>query len=484
MVKFLLIFIYLLSIDIYASNNTKISNLRVDNRYILNDALIRSQRSKNNSYPIKKSEIKDTNIVNYLNSTNGSIIKYSDSLNLIELHGRIGGNTGIQADTLFLFSTYYDLNIRGNFHNLEFDLSARNNLDKYNKEVIIDWNRDRYEGPYYNTNTRDTAKYSDTKLWDENRFNVNYGFKGGSFEIGHGELSIGPSLFDNLFIGDSTHDFDYYMGDYSFGKFTFTFGMLGLVTDINQEQKNMAFHRLDFNNDFLNIGMYEGVVFKDRMPLMYLVPVVPFIFSEHYYGDVDNNNLGIDVSVFLKNFKIYTNLFIDDMYSLTSFFDDTWWGNKWGATLGTTYTKMIKKDYYMLISGEYTRVMPWVYTHNLDSGAIRYTHYGKELGATIGSDADRYNGLIEFGKVGKFSISTNVEKTRKGSIDTFRIHDDKIDGTTRKFLETVVEDRLEYTSEIKTHFNLFGIHFIPKLSIGGDREVFLKKYQFGLDIEY
>ena len=478
MVKLLTLFLIALS------SLSLASNLRIDNRYILNDALIRNQRTTTGTYPIRESEITDSTILKYIEHKSGPIVDFGDSANYVALHARVGGNTGILGDTLTYLSTYYDVNIRGSFKRLEFDLSARNNLDKYSEDVVRDWSKINYTGPYYNTNSKDTLKYSNKKLWDENRFNMVFPFSGGSFEIGHGELSMGPSLFDNMFLGDSTNHLDYYRGDYTFGMFTFSFGMLGLMTDHDLEQKNMAFHRLDFNNSFLNVGFYEGVIFKDRMPLMYAVPVVPFLFSEHYYGDSDNNNMGVDATGYIKDFTVYGNLFIDDMYSLTSFFDDTWWGNKWGATFGGTYTKKLKKDFYILSGAEYTRVMPWVYTHHLDSGILRYTHYGKELGAAQGSDSDKINALLEVGRVGKFSMNATVSKTRKGPVDTFRIHDEDIDGTDRKFLETIEEESLSYRYEIKSHFNAFGVHLIPKLTLGGDDDVFLKNFLFGVDITY
>jgi len=477
MVRVLLLLSALLSI-------IEASNLRLDSRFVINETLLKLQRSKNNSYPIKSSHIKDSTLQAFLEDNQEPVYGYADSNNAFNFHTRVGGRSGLEDDSIYIFSTYYDFNFRGNFHSLEFDLSARNNLDYYSEDVVERWHREDYSSPYYNTDTKDSVEFSSSKLWDENRFNIVYSFDNGSIEAGHGQYYLGPSLFDNLFISQKANGFDYYAFDYTFGQFTFTGGMLGLVTDSDQEQKNLAFHRLDFNNSFLNVGMYEGVVFKDRMPLMYLVPVVPFIFSEHYYGDVDNNNMGIDISLFYKGAKLYSDLFIDDMYSLSSFFDDTWWGNKWGATVGGSYTKKITNESYFLAGLEYTRVMPWVYTHHDDSGAIRYTHYGKELGYSGGSDSDRLNGIIEFGAIGKFSMTTVVSKVRQGPVSTFAIHDDKIHGLDREFLATKLYNNIEFTSEIKAFVNIWRINVMPRLSIGGDRDIFLKNFQFGMDIEY
>ncbi len=480
MVKLIcLIFLAIFSIS-YASN------LRVDHRYLINDGLVRNQRSKTATYPVRENEISDSQLKNYIsNLSEPTFLSLGDSVNNISLHGRAGAKGGIVADTLSMWGMYYDINVRGKFRDLEFDLCARNMYDKYDKEVIRDWSKLHYTGPYYNTDSKDDSKYTNRKLWDQNRFNVVLPFKGGAIEAGHGKISIGPSLFDNLLIGDFTNDLDYYRGDYTFGYFTFSLGMMGLMTDHFLEQKKMAYHRLDFNNSFLNVGLYEGVIFKDRTPLMYAIPVVPFIFSEHYYGDMDNNNMGIDITGYIKNFKVYGNFFIDDMYSPTSFFDDSWWGNKWATTIGASYTTKIgKKGYYVLGASEYTRVMPWVYTHHLDSGILRYTHYGKELGVEHGSDSDRINAMIEYGRIGKFSMNATVKKTRKGPVNTFRIHDSEIDGTDREFLEELVENKLEYSYQLKAYFSVFNFNFAPKFLMGGDDDKFFKDFQFGIDIMY
>lgn len=126
----------------------------------------------------------------------------------------------------------------------------------------------------------------------------------------------------------------------------------------------------------------------------YVIPFIPYAFEEHYHGDRDNNALAFDLSVkTLRNWEFYGEMLWDDMKSPTDMFDESWWGNKWAASLGLE-TKQKIWDFYLTWNLEYTRIEPWVYTHHKGRG-YNYTSYGEGLGSDLGPNSDElYSSLL------------------------------------------------------------------------------------------
>ena len=119
----------------------------------------------------------------------------------------------------------------------------------------------------------------------------------------------------------------------------------------------------------------------------YVIPFIPYVFQEHLQGDQDNVSLAFDLSVkTIPNWEFYGELLWDDMKSPTSMFDDSWWGNKWAASVGVARDSLRIKntlwDWYL----EYTRVEPWVYTHH-KGGGYTYRSYAQSLGTDLGPNS-------------------------------------------------------------------------------------------------
>ena len=116
----------------------------------------------------------------------------------------------------------------------------------------------------------------------------------------------------------------------------------------------------------------------------YALPFIPFVFQEHLQGDQDNISLAFDLSVkTIPDWEFYAELLWDDMKSLTSMFDDSWWGNKWAATLGVARDNIVIGPATLGWMFEFTRVEPWVYTHHKGAG-YTYANYAQSLGSDLG----------------------------------------------------------------------------------------------------
>ena len=119
----------------------------------------------------------------------------------------------------------------------------------------------------------------------------------------------------------------------------------------------------------------------------YAIPFIPFVFQEHLQGDQDNISLAFDLSIkTIPDWEFYAELLWDDMKSLTSMFDDSWWGNKWAATLGVARDNIVVGPATLGWMFEYTRVEPWVYTHHKGAG-YTYANYAQSLGSDLGPNS-------------------------------------------------------------------------------------------------
>lgn len=131
-----------------------------------------------------------------------------------------------------------------------------------------------------------------------------------------------------------------------------------------------------------------------EMEWAYVIPFVPYVFEEHLLGDQDNISMAFDLSVkTIPHWEFYAELLWDDMKSPTSMFDDSWWGNKWAATIGIARDDMrigpVSLDWFT----EYTRIEPWVYTHH-KGGGYTYASYAQSLGSDLGPNAQEIHGEL------------------------------------------------------------------------------------------
>jgi len=240
--------------------------------------------------------------------------------------------------------------------------------------------------------------------------------------------------------------------------------------------KYLHAHRLDFNffEDF-SLGLTETIIYgstnalygeKDSVErrsveVLYLVPFVPYTFAEAYTGDRDNKALSADFSWKLfKRFELYGELFIDDLYNLSAFFDDNWWGNKWAASIGVAIDSGKIGTFNWDYNFEYTHIEPWVYTHHKGLG-YQYSHFGNSLGSDLGPNSREF--YSRFGTSFKdflrfdLSVSTIAKDTAFGG-STLDIHKDG-DPTDKKYLskESTLNYR-EYGASIL--FKPFSIWYI------------------------
>jgi len=157
-------------------------------------------------------------------------------------------------------------------------------------------------------------------------------------------------------------------------------------------QRYVAHHRLDFKiNDKFRIGVYEQVIFGSRdIPMVYMIPILPFWSSQHETGDLDNLMLGCDFDLLLSNKenisnRIYASLLIDEWapYSTFDKKNRNWFVYQLGYSRNG---KLFNKD--ILFKTEYTRVEGRAYNHRFKINEPK--HYGYNLGYWSGNHSDDF----------------------------------------------------------------------------------------------
>jgi len=348
-------------------------------------------------------------------------ITFSDSAHSKELN--IGAQLldSVVVTNLTNAKTHYDnsMSVRlfanGKFTDaFHFDARVKINTDHTNRYINFNYyNPD--EGLPYN-------KQSENKrTWDLFAANVNYDLKPVKLLAGFDFLEWGPARRNHVILRGERNFYRPWQDSSSripdaaptpyFG-YQFTLGPIEYTQYAAKiyEKKNFGkyfhAHRLNLNlPKDITFGISETALYgstiepagsnpnpdsdstEREFEWAYAIPFIPFVFQEHLQGDQDNISLAFDLSVkTIPNWEFYGELMWDDMKSLTSMFDDSWWGNKWAATLGVARDNIVLGPTTLGWMFEYTRIEPWVYTHH-KGRAYTYASYAQSLGSDLGPNS-------------------------------------------------------------------------------------------------
>jgi hypothetical protein len=348
-------------------------------------------------------------------------ITFSDSAHSKELN--IGAQLldSVVVTNLTNAKTHYDnsMSVRlfanGKFTDaFHFDARVKINTDHTNRYINFNYyNPD--EGLPYN-------KQSENKrTWDLFAANVSYDLKPVKLLAGFDFLEWGPARRNHVILRGERNFYRPWQDSSSripdaaptpyFG-YQFTLGPIEYTQYAAKiyEKKNFGkyfhAHRLNLNlPKDITFGISETALYgstiepagsnpnpdsdstEREFEWAYAIPFIPFVFQEHLQGDQDNISLAFDLSVkTIPNWEFYGELMWDDMKSLTSMFDDSWWGNKWAATLGVARDNIVLGPTTLGWMFEYTRIEPWVYTHH-KGRAYTYASYAQSLGSDLGPNS-------------------------------------------------------------------------------------------------
>jgi hypothetical protein len=162
-------------------------------------------------------------------------------------------------------------------------------------------------------------------------------------------------------------------------------------------KKYAAIHHLDVAiTKWLNIGLYEGVVFgrANRFDFGYLNPVIFYRSIEQQNGSFDNSLVGIDAKANIaRQFQFYGQFSLDEFVLSEVRKNRGWWANKWGIQMGAKYIDAFSiKNLDLQI--EMNRVRPFTYSHG-DSVA-NYTHYNQPMAHPLGANFKEVIGIARY----------------------------------------------------------------------------------------
>lgn len=396
-------------------------------------------------------------------------ITFSDSAHSKELN--IGAQLldSVVVTNLTNAKTHYDnsMSVRlfanGKFTDaFHFDARVKINTDHTNRYINFNYyNPD--EGLPYN-------KQSENKrTWDLFAANVSYDLKPVKLLAGFDFLEWGPARRNHVILrgernfyrpwqDSSSRIYDAAPTPY-FG-YQFTLGPIEYTQYATKlyEKKNFGkyfhAHRLNLNlPKDITFGISETALYgstiepagsnpnpdsdstEREFEWAYAIPFIPFVFQEHLQGDQDNISLAFDLSVkTIPNWEFYGELMWDDMKSLTSMFDDSWWGNKWAATLGVARDNIVLGPTTLGWMFEYTRIEPWVYTHH-KGRAYTYASYAQSLGSDLGPNSQELHTEVsatyEFLKATLFLGAVAKDTAFGGNINDIHTPESAMD---KKFL--------------------------------------------------
>ena len=195
----------------------------------------------------------------------------------------------------------------------------------------------------------------------------------------------------------------------------------------------------------LSIAGSELVIYGNRdMEPMYLNPLMPYHVAEHHLGDLDNNTMALDVTVFpIRNHKMVLELFLDDFTTSENPF--TYYGNKWAILIGWRWCDPFGLNGWD-VQMEYSRIEPYVYTHN--DSINTYQEYGRSIGHWLGPNSDLLDLRIGYLASRDLTGALYTKHIRHGEGDIDTPPDASI-STRKKFLSGIVESAGSYGSEIE-----------------------------------
>lgn len=246
-----------------------------------------------------------------------------------------------------------------------------------------------------------------------------------------GRSSFGPFNDENVFFSPEAPQTGYFVANWYitdnllFTKKLHQLVATDLMADDQYPDKYLSSHGLQYQAfSWLNIGIYEAVLYGGRFDLLYLLPLTQLMYSQGVNAFRDNNLIGVTGEIELpQNINIKGNWFVDDFdfnNTMKLNFDAKY---KFGFELRTNWApelpilREVEVGYSMLTPHMYTHepdgerdykdTLDYDYTERLD-GNVNYYNYTSK-GVSLGSQMNPNSDKIRF--TSKFRLPFNIDAT-------------------------------------------------------------------------
>jgi hypothetical protein len=228
-----------------------------------------------------------------------------------------------------------------------------------------------------------------------------------NFQIGQDKMFIGDG-YRSLLLSDVATNYPYFKSTLNIWKIQYSvwyswlrdiYGTGGVRADFRN--KYTTSHYLSFNPlPGLNISFYENEVWQGTdtnrhrgFDPNYLNPVIFYRPVEYALGSGDNAHMGLCFSYrFLDQFKLYSQVVIDEFNFAEIKQGRRWWANKQGVQFGLRVIDLGLKNLSAQV--EYNMVRPFTYSHG--SPQQNYSHFNQPLAHPFGANFSEGLGMISY----------------------------------------------------------------------------------------
>jgi len=181
-----------------------------------------------------------------------------------------------------------------------------------------------------------------------------------------------------------------------------------------------VFHFLTFRpRKNISLSVFESVMYAAYQPngyrgfeIQYLNPIIFYRTVEQFVGSPDNSFLGFSFKWnFLKHFRIYGQLCIDDYNFGNRKNGKGWWGNKIGLQGGLMWIDILGLETLDLML-EFNQASPYMFAHT--NPAAAYTHYGQPLAHSLGANFREIYAKLSYQIIPALYISGDICIWQKG----------------------------------------------------------------------
>jgi hypothetical protein len=229
----------------------------------------------------------------------------------------------------------------------------------------------------------------------------------------------GPGYFNNLTLNQNSVPYNQIILSTKIGPLS----VLSLYGDLDpgeysvnkKDTRSLYGHRYELDLGNLTLGLSELTIVSNMSHHWLFVPIVP-LFAEkgNYSEDNNNGSISLDFSYrFPMNFRIYSELFLDDLESPSTLIKNEHVHAKWAWMAGLEYAR----DFGAWQAGslaEYARVEPYVYTH-FENSAAQIAHLGYPIGNQAGPNSQTISWLVYAKHAKHFQTQLKQEWFWKGT---------------------------------------------------------------------
>jgi hypothetical protein len=240
-----------------------------------------------------------------------------------------------------------------------------------------------------------------------------------NFQLAKDKIFIGDG-YRSLLLSDIANNYPYFKTSLSFLNFQYNvwyswFYNIQDANGIKTDFKNKygTFHYLSWNaTKNISLSFFENVIFQGTdttrsrgFDVNYLNPVIFFRPVEYSLGSSDNSMIGLNLSInFLKKFKWYTQIVLDEFFLKEIRARKGWWANKQGIQTGIKHLNTFGIN-NLSTQVEFNWVRPYTYTHG--SPDQSYTHFNQALAHPFGANFSELILLASYHK-NKLLISSKL----------------------------------------------------------------------------